>query len=167
MKKSILILQFFISAITFAQTSDWATTLTILNINTVQVHNNQTCATPYKVEYGDTTYTSEVAQPNCNILVHTDGCATVTVTPIINCSPGHVPGPYTLQVCTCGVLPVRFVKLQGQRKQDGSIDINFKVGEQINIKEYRVMISTDGKNFVPKYSIPAKKDLYYNFNFKQ
>ncbi|MEO6306185.1 MAG: hypothetical protein ABIP51_23760 [Bacteroidia bacterium] len=167
MKKQFLIVLLLISSITFAQTSDRATSLTAVDMNTVSVNNLQSCSTPYLVNHGDTTYISDTVMAGGSLLIHSYGCRSIRVTPLVNCDKS-LPKPAMLQICPCSVLPVSFKSIDGNRKPDGSINILFQMGDQTNIKKYIIWVSPDGKNFTKQTVIPINATgTSYLFNFTQ
>lgn len=166
MKKTIVILLLFISAISYAQSYDRATNLAVESPTSVRITNKQTCPTNYKISYGDTTFTSVMVLENSVYILNIPSCLTVKVTPLINC--GNLsPVPKEVSICTCSVLAVGFKSVDAQRQGDGSVKVLFQMSDQTNVKEYIIMTSEDGKTFTPKYSVPVNSTLSYPFNFKQ
>ena len=115
-----------------------------------RVYNKQNCTTDMTVQWGGTARFREKSIPS-------GGSDTfwINTPPTPNCFLGAKPRTMctntadrgTVELNVCQIMPVKFSNVVGQRINSNSIRLTFTAEEDLNLKQYNIQYSLDGKTF--------------------
>lgn len=144
---------------------EWAST------TQVKVTNKQSCESIIRVTYAATTIDITIPGNSYSLVIVPSGTALIKAKNTTNCGSSD----FGLVELDISALPVKFASFDFTAIGNKEVLVEFETAETSNIKQYNVLISTDGINYRPigivwpdnvtpnrKYSIKVNTSIFKN-----
>lgn len=169
----ILILNLGMSQNVQNEQQDLYLEITLIGPKTIEINNHQNCAADIEIKAEGITAISPnnknslkyvTVPPGKSILTYEGAPSRIEMKSLTVCTwKGEMP-IWVVIPREIIALPVKFKSISAQRVDGGMVKITYSVENQINIKQYNVQVSVDGKNWITK-TIVFPNNMLSNTNY--